>query len=66
MSDQITHIDARIQAMQQEYAGQIGGLAARCALLASELAAVKADLAEAQKPDQTESSWRRCRVMPVS
>ncbi len=53
MSD-IPNLDARIAAMQAEYSAQIAGLVNRCALLASELASVKADLAIA-KDDPTKT-----------
>lgn len=41
---EIAHLDARVDAMQKELIGQISGLAARCAMLQSELAASNAEL----------------------
>ena len=59
----IPYIDQRVEAMAAEYTAQISMLAARCAAMAAEraadkakhdeeLAALKADLAEAQKSQE--------------
>lgn len=45
--NQIPHLDARVNAMQQEFIGQISQLSARLAVMASELAAAKEELKEA-------------------
>lgn len=54
MSD-IPHLDARVDAMQKELLGQLSMQSARLAAMASELAACREELKEAQKESAKEA-----------